>query len=358
MGAGVTNDLPLFNRRRRVGNYVSRAHEDLRPRALAARHGRDGAAGPQPHLPGQRPADRHAARSRGRRDHAPHGQVEPGRRVELRGLRLRHLPRARRRHSQAAWPKARCACRTRSTSSAWRLREVEASHVQLAAAQEALVQSEKLASMGQLAAGIAHEVNNPLGVVLMYAHLLLDECEPQSKMREDLVMIAEQADRCKKIVAGLLHFARQNKVVRIPNDLRELVNRAMLTIPVPDGIAVHIKHGLADPMAEVDRDQIVQVLTNLVSNAVAAMENGRHADHRHRGRRGPRPPHRPRHGRRHPAGEHQEGFRPVFHHQADGQGHGPGPGRDLRHREDAQRRHPRRSRRPIRPPAPPARPSP
>ena len=98
------------------------------------------------------------------------------------------------------------------------LREVESSHVQLAAAQEALMQSEKLASMGQLAAGIAHEVNNPLGVVLMYSHLLLDDCEPQSKMREDLVMIAEQADRCKKIVAGLLQFARQNKVVRIPND--------------------------------------------------------------------------------------------------------------------------------------------
>ena len=111
------------------------------------------------------------------------------------------------------------------------LREVETSHVQLAATQEALVQSEKLASMGQLAAGIAHEVNNPLGVVLMYAHLLLDDCDPQSKMREDLVMIAEQADRCKKIVAGLLHFARQNKVVRIPNDLRELISRAMLDDP-------------------------------------------------------------------------------------------------------------------------------
>ena len=92
------------------------------------------------------------------------------------------------------------------------------------------MQSEKLASMGQLAAGIAHEVNNPLGVVLMYAHLLLDECEPQSKMREDLTMIAEQADRCKTIVAGLLHFARQNKVVRYPVDLRELVERALRTM--------------------------------------------------------------------------------------------------------------------------------
>ena len=175
----------------------------------------------------------------------------------------------------------------------------------------------------------------------MYSHLLLDDCEPQSKMREDLVMIAEQADRCKKIVAGLLHFARQNKVVRIPNDLRELINRAMLTIPVPEGITVNIKHGLADPMAEVDRDQIVQVLTNLVSNAVAAMDNGgtltiATEGDEHHVRLIVRDT-----GVGIPAGEHQEGLRPLLHHETDGQRHGPGPGRDLRHREDAQRRHPR-----------------
>jgi C4-dicarboxylate-specific signal transduction histidine kinase len=154
------------------------------------------------------------------------------------------------------------------------LKEVEASHSQLAAAQEALVQSEKLASMGQLAAGIAHEVNNPLGVVLMYSHLLLDECDAKSKMREDLAMVAEQADRCKKIVAGLLHFARQNKVCRAACNLDELVDRTMRTAAVPDGITAEIEHGLADPTAEIDRDQIVQVLTNLLSNAVAAMPGG------------------------------------------------------------------------------------
>ena len=98
------------------------------------------------------------------------------------------------------------------------LKELEASHAQLATTQEALLQSEKLASMGQLAAGIAHEVNNPLGVVLMYSHLMLDECPPEAKIREDLSMIAEQADRCKKIVAGLLHFARQKQSV--PHALR------------------------------------------------------------------------------------------------------------------------------------------
>jgi signal transduction histidine kinase/Pyruvate/2-oxoacid:ferredoxin oxidoreductase delta subunit len=154
------------------------------------------------------------------------------------------------------------------------IKELENSREQLADAQEALLQSEKMASMGQLAAGIAHEVNNPLGVVLMYAHLLLEECEVNSKFREDLTMITEQADRCKKIVAGLLHFARQNKLVKHPADIRQLVDRAIRTIPLPSNIACRFEHELADPVAEVDRDQVVQVLTNLVTNALAAMENG------------------------------------------------------------------------------------
>jgi signal transduction histidine kinase/iron only hydrogenase large subunit-like protein len=154
------------------------------------------------------------------------------------------------------------------------VKEVEESNRQLASTQEALMQSEKMASMGQLAAGIAHEVNNPLGVVLMYAHLLMDDCQPESPMRDDLTMIVEQADRCKKIVAGLLHFARQNKVVRNPADAKELVQRALRTMTIPENITVRIEAEVDDPTAEVDRDQIVQVLTNLFSNSMAAMEKG------------------------------------------------------------------------------------
>jgi len=152
------------------------------------------------------------------------------------------------------------------------VKELEATNQQLASAQEALVQSEKMASMGQLAAGIAHEVNNPLGVVLMYAHLLLEDCPKNSPTGDDLRMIVEQADRCKKIVAGLLHFARQNKLVRSPIDLRDLVDRALRTVETPTNVEVRIEHTLADPIVEIDRDQIVQVLTNLISNALAAME--------------------------------------------------------------------------------------
>ncbi len=154
------------------------------------------------------------------------------------------------------------------------LKEIEASHGQLKEAQEALVQSEKLASMGQLAAGIAHEVNNPLGVVLMYSHLMLDDCEPASRMREDLAMITEQADRCKRIVAGLLHFARQNKLNREPHDLARVLEHGLHAITVPDTVKVTFEHHIQDPRCDIDRDQIIQVFTNLVSNAVAAMPEG------------------------------------------------------------------------------------
>lgn len=152
--------------------------------------------------------------------------------------------------------------------------ELEESNKKLANTQDALMQSERLASMGQLAAGIAHEVNNPLGVVLMYAHLMLDDLEDNSKHRKDAMMIAEQADRCKKIVAGLLHFARQNKVLREPANIPELVDRCVNAVVRPDNISFVLINEMNDPIAEVDSDQILQVLTNLVSNAYAAMPSG------------------------------------------------------------------------------------
>jgi signal transduction histidine kinase len=152
--------------------------------------------------------------------------------------------------------------------------ELANSNNELASVQEALMQSEKLASMGQLAAGIAHEVNNPLGVVLMYAHLLLDEYKDDSTMQADLSMIAEQADRCKKIVAGLLHFARQNKVLLQTVNLRQLIERGIKSVTIPENIKVVAEDTLKTPIIEVDPDQILQVLTNLISNSIAAMPDG------------------------------------------------------------------------------------
>ncbi|MBN1781131.1 4Fe-4S dicluster domain-containing protein [bacterium] len=152
--------------------------------------------------------------------------------------------------------------------------ELNASHEELADTRAALIQSEKMASMGQLAAGIAHEVNNPLGVVLMYAHLLLEETALNAGTKEDLKMIADHADRAKKIVSGLLHFARQNKVVLKKTRIDRLVDHVLKSVRIPDHVRVEADHCLTDPHVEIDSDQIVQVLNNLISNSIVAMPDG------------------------------------------------------------------------------------
>ncbi len=154
------------------------------------------------------------------------------------------------------------------------VKELAVSNDQLISTQEALMHSERLASMGQLAAGVAHEVNNPLGVVLMYAHMLLEQTDKYPNLREDLSMIAEQADRCKRIVVRLLHFARQNKVILRTVDICKLIQRAARAYPFPQEIQLQMAPKIALPRVDLDPDQINQVLTNLFSNACDAMADG------------------------------------------------------------------------------------
>lgn len=154
------------------------------------------------------------------------------------------------------------------------VQEIAVSHDQLASAQQALMHSERLASMGQLAAGIAHEVNNPLGVVLLYSHLLLEEASAGSPLRADLETVASEADRCKKIVSGLLDFARQNEVSLSEVAVDDLVAQGVRGVVLPEGIAVEVEHEDPALVVELDRDQVVQVISNLVRNAAEAMPNG------------------------------------------------------------------------------------
>lgn len=148
------------------------------------------------------------------------------------------------------------------------------SNEKLSSMRQALKQSEKLAHMGQLSAGIAHELNNPLGVVIMYSNILLDECKPEDPLREDLKLVVEQAGRCKKIVAGLLNFARKNQVNHQVVNLIEFVNHGLESVIVPVNVKIEVINKTTNPDAMLDSEQMMQVLTNLVKNAIDAMPRG------------------------------------------------------------------------------------
>jgi len=140
--------------------------------------------------------------------------------------------------------------------------------------QQALKQTEKLAHMGQLSAGIAHELNNPLGVIIMYSNILLEECPPDSPLRKDLELIVEQSARCKSIVSGLLNFARKNQVNHAKVDLNEFIELAVKSVIIPPHIRLHRLFNLKNKHACFDQEQMTQVITNLLKNAVEAMPSG------------------------------------------------------------------------------------
>jgi len=126
-----------------------------------------------------------------------------------------------------------------------------------------LISSEKLASMGQMAAGVAHELNNPLSTILLYAHILQRKLKDRDDLDHDLKLMAEESERCKKIISNLLDFARQSRVKIETVSLEKLLTSAV-------DIEVDVTPGL---QADLDRDQMTQVLVNLIKNAVEAMES-------------------------------------------------------------------------------------
>jgi len=128
--------------------------------------------------------------------------------------------------------------------------------------------------MGQLSAGIAHELNNPLGVVIMYTNILLDETPADSPIRKDLALITEQALRCKNIVGGLLNFARKNQVNYTAVELDDLIRVSLSSVLIPANVLVKVKNLSPGAMAEMDKEQMIQVISNLLKNAVEAMPAG------------------------------------------------------------------------------------
>jgi len=156
-------------------------------------------------------------------------------------------------------------------------RRVEERTRELREMQDHLVQSEKLASLGKIAAGVAHEINNPLTSILINTHLMLEQGDRIAPFRENLTLMAEETSRCALIVRRLLDFARQTPPRMERARVNELIERTGRLLEVQAGvhhikIAMDLDPGL--PTIELDRHQIQQVFWNLTINAIEAMPDG------------------------------------------------------------------------------------
>jgi two-component system NtrC family sensor kinase len=146
-----------------------------------------------------------------------------------------------------------------------------------AESQDRLVLSERQASVGRLAAGVAHEINNPLTGVLTYTHMLLRRKDLNEDVRADLQTIAEATERVRKIVKGLLDFSRQTKLDREEVDVNRLISSTMSLMEnqaLVKGISMEFKPGDDLHTVNMDRNQFQSVVLNILINAMDATKPG------------------------------------------------------------------------------------
>jgi two-component system NtrC family sensor kinase len=140
-----------------------------------------------------------------------------------------------------------------------------------------LLLSENQASIGRLAAGVAHEINNPLTGVLTFTHMLLRRKDIAKDIRSDLETIAQQTERVRKIVKNLLDFSRQTELNPEPTDINRLVRTAVLMMKnhaLVKGVKLVFKPVDGIPLLTLDASQIQSVLLNLIINALDATKPG------------------------------------------------------------------------------------
>lgn len=148
-------------------------------------------------------------------------------------------------------------------------------YVQLQAAQARLLQSEKMAAVGQLAGGVAHEINNPLGVILGFAQSMLTKVKQDDQFSMPLLSIEREAKRCRNLVRDLLLFSRADRHEKETSDINKVVLSALSLIEDDARFSsVELVYELAKDIKQIDvnRGQIQQMIINLCNNAMDAME--------------------------------------------------------------------------------------
>jgi signal transduction histidine kinase len=146
-------------------------------------------------------------------------------------------------------------------------RKLQETHLQL-------VSSEKMASLGKLAAGIAHEINNPLGGILIYSSLLMEDLPEEDPKRQDLARVVQEAGRCKEIVRSLLEFARQTEPKMEPVDINRAITDDLFFLEnqaLFHNIRIVKNLDPSLPLATGNAGQLKQVFMNIIINAAEAI---------------------------------------------------------------------------------------
>ena len=160
-------------------------------------------------------------------------------------------------------------------------KRVEERTDELRRVQDQLIRAARLAAVGQLAAGVAHEINNPLGIILGFAQSIVEQIDEVHPLREPLTIIEREALRGRGIVQNLLDFSRQSEPSLAPTDLSGVLDETLARLShriSQQGIQVEATYSHGLPAVMADPQQMHQVFTNIILNAVQAMSDGGHLE--------------------------------------------------------------------------------
>lgn len=145
------------------------------------------------------------------------------------------------------------------------------------AAEGKLIQTTKLAAVGEMAAGVAHELNNPLTSVVGFSELVLESLPPDSPQRADMTLVLKEARRARDVVRRLLDFSRQSETLLVKADVNELIKDVLALMEHLfhiNGVTISAEFDEKIPWVLIDRNQMKQVFLNLLHNALNAMPGG------------------------------------------------------------------------------------